>query len=338
MRILITGGAGFIGSHTAVELIQGGHTPIILDNFCNSNISSLAGIEAITGIKPKLHTGDCTDAAFITSVFEQEKIDGIIHFAALKAVGESIEKPLLYYRNNLDSLIILLEHALLFEVPSFVFSSSATVYGEPDALPILETALVKNATSPYGNTKRIGENIVCDAVRASCGKLSAVALRYFNPIGAHPSGLIGELPLGVPNNLVPFVTQTAIGIREKLTVFGNDYPTPDGSCIRDYIHVADLAEAHIQTLQFLSASHHKPFDVFNVGTGKGVSVKELLVSFEAINEVKVPFVIGKRRKGDSPVLFADVHKITTTLNWKAKHSLEEALRDAWRWQQNLTKK
>jgi UDP-glucose 4-epimerase len=335
MNILVTGGAGFIGSHTVVKLIAAGHTPIILDNFCNSNQSSLEGIETITGTRPKLYEGDCTDAQFVTSVFEAEAIDGIIHFAALKAVGESMNNPLLYYRNNLDSLITILEHARRYDVKYFVFSSSATVYGEPDSLPIPETAPRKPATSPYGNTKQICEDILRDAALASQGKLHVIALRYFNPIGAHPSGLIGELPLGTPNNLVPFVTQAAAGIREKLTVFGDDYPTPDSTCIRDYIHVVDLAQAHIQTLQYLHTHQNLAYDTYNVGTGKGVSVKELLDTFEAVNDVKVPFIVGPRRPGDIVSCYADPSKIWTNLGWHAKLSLEDALRDAWKWQQGL---
>ena len=336
MNILVTGGAGFIGSHTVVELINAGHTPIIVDNFCNSNPSSLDGIEKITGTKPKLYQGDCTDAHFVTSVFEAEKIDGIIHFAALKAVGESMSDPLLYYRNNIDSLITILEHAQKHGVKYFVFSSSATVYGEPDTLPIPETAPRKVATSAYGNTKQICEDILRDTALASHGTLRAIALRYFNPTGAHPSGLIGELPLGIPNNLVPFVTQTAIGIREKLTVFGDDYPTPDGTCIRDYIHVVDLAQAHIKTLEYLATNANSTiYDTYNVGTGKGVSVKELLDAFEKTNNVKVPYIIGPKREGDIVSCYADPSKMEKNFGWKTKLSLEDALRDAWKWQQGL---
>lgn len=335
MNILVTGGAGFIGSHTAVELIAASHTPIILDNFCNSNVSSLDGIEKITGIRPKLHEGDCTDPHFVTSVFENEAIDGIIHFAALKAVGESMSDPLLYYRNNIDSLITILECATRFQTQYLVFSSSATVYGEPDALPIPETATRKTATSAYGNTKQICEDILRDAALASSGSLHAIALRYFNPIGAHPSGLIGELPLGTPNNLVPFVTQTAAGIREKLTVFGDDYPTPDGTCIRDYIHVVDLAQAHIKTLEYLVTHQNLAYDTYNVGTGTGVSVKELLDTFEKINGIAVPYIIGPRRAGDIVSCYADPNKMERDFGWKTSLSLEDALRDAWKWQQGL---
>ncbi len=338
MNILVTGGAGFIGSHTAVELINAGHTPIILDNFCNSDVSSLHGIETITGTRPKLYEGDCANAQFVASVFEAESIDSIIHFAALKAVDESGKEPLRYYRNNLDALLTLLEAAKKYAVPHFVFSSSATVYGESEALPIPETAARQEATSPYGNTKRICEDILRDTAIASEGRLRVIALRYFNPIGAHPSGLIGELPLGTPNNLVPFVTQAAAGIREQLTVFGDDYPTPDGTCIRDYIHVVDLAQAHIKTLEYLHTHKETAYDTYNVGTGIGVSVKKLLDTFESVNGVKVPHVIGPRRTGDTVACFANPSKIQAALHWQATHSLKDALRDAWLWQRNIINK
>jgi UDP-glucose 4-epimerase len=337
MNILVTGGAGFIGSHTAVELINAVHTPIILDNLCNSDSSLLDGIEKITGIRPRFYKGDCTDAQFVATIFEAEHIDGIIHFAALKAVGESINQPLRYYRNNIDSLLTVLEIARAHSVQYFVFSSSATVYGEPDMLPIPETAARKQATSAYGNTKQICEDIVRDEALASDGHLRAIALRYFNPIGAHPSGFIGEFPIGTPNNLVPFVTQTAAGIREKLTIFGDDYPTQDGTCIRDYIHVVDLAQAHIKTLEYLQSHQDLAYDIYNVGTGKGVSVKELLDTFEKVCGVKVPHGIGLRRAGDIVSCYADPSKININLDWHAKLSLEDALRDAWRWQEQLNR-
>ena len=335
MNILVTGGAGFIGSHTVVELINAGHTPIILDNFCNSNISSLQGIEKITSVRPKVYEGDCTDPHFVASVFASEHIDGVIHFAALKAVGESTQQPLLYYRNNIDSLLTILECMRTYDVKYFVFSSSATVYGEPDTLPLSETAPRKKSTSPYGNTKQICEDIIQDTAQASSGKLQAISLRYFNPIGAHPSGLIGELPIGTPNNLVPFVTQTAAGIREALTIFGDDYATPDGTCIRDYIHVVDLAQAHIKTIEYLQSHENLAYDAYNVGTGTGASVQTLLRTFEQVNGIKVPFVVGPRREGDIMSCYADPSKINTDMHWHTTLTLEDALRDAWHWQQTL---
>ncbi len=337
MNILITGGAGFIGSHTVVELAQAGHTPIILDNFSNSQLSVLDGIESILGYRPTLYTGDCTDQAFLDSVFEQESIDGIIHFAALKSVGESLEQPLRYYQNNIDSLIHILETALHHNVQAFVFSSSATIYGEPDILPIPETAPRKLATSPYGNTKQIGEDILRDTVTAAHGKLHSIALRYFNPIGAHSSGLIGELPIGIPNNLIPYLTQTAAGKRISLTIFGNDYPTPDGTALRDFIHVVDLAQAHITALESLFSKTPSPevYRTYNVGTGVSTSVKELIETFEQVTGVSVPHTIGARRAGDIVTCYADPQKIKQELGWEAKLSISQALKDAWRWQQNL---
>jgi UDP-glucose 4-epimerase len=336
MKILVTGGAGFIGSHTVVELAQAGHTPVILDNFSNSELSVLDGIEGILGYRPTLYTGDCTDQAFLTSVFREESFDGIIHFAGLKAVGESLQKPLAYYQNNIDALIQVLETAMRHEVRAFVFSSSATVYGEPDLLPIPETAPRKQATSPYGNTKQIGEDILRDSVAMPHSTLRAVALRYFNPIGAHPSGLIGELPIGSPNNLVPYLTQAAAGQRARLTLFGDDYPTPDGTPLRDFIHVVDLAQAHIATLTSLLADETQAgsYQVYNIGTGIATSVKELLATFEAVTGVVVPHTIGARRAGDTVACYADSRKIKQELGWEAKLSLAQALKDAWRWQQN----
>lgn len=333
-QILVTGGSGYIGSHTVVELHNAGYTPIIVDNFCNSNPSSLDGIETITGTRPKLYTGDCTDEAVLENIFTENTIDGVIHFAALKSVGESIEKPILYYRNNIGALLTILSVAMRHNVHAFVFSSSATVYGEPDTNPILETADRKPATSPYGNTKQIGEDILRDSVLTSNGSLRAIALRYFNPIGAHPTGHIGELPLGAPNNLVPYLTQATAKKRTPLTVFGNDYPTPDGTCIRDYIHVVDLASAHIAALQSLldAKVDNPPYDVYNVGTGKGTSVKELISTFEKTTGIPVPHTIGQRRPGDVASCYADATKIQKNLNWKAIHSLEQALADAWKWE------
>lgn len=336
MNILVTGGAGFIGSHTVIELAQAGYVPIILDNFCNSDISVLNGLTHILGATPRIYTGDCTDTSFLETIFTENNIDGVIHFAALKAVNESIADPLRYYRNNLDSLITVLDVAKKHGTTSIIFSSSATVYGEPDTLPIREDAPRKPAFSPYGATKQICEDILRDTVAASVS-LRAISLRYFNPIGAHPSGLIGELPLGTPNNLVPFITQTAAGLRHTLTLFGNDYKTPDGTCIRDYIHVVDLAKAHIVALESLTSRQdtHPYYNVYNIGTGQGTSVKELLTVFETVTGVSVSQAIGSRRSGDIVACYADPSKIQHELDWHAELSLVDALTDAWRWQQYL---
>jgi UDP-glucose 4-epimerase len=334
MNILVTGGAGFIGSHTVVALSEAGFTPIIVDNFSNSEISVLTGLEKILGKKVRCHTIDCNDAAALREVMLSEKIDGVIHFAAFKAVGESMGAPLAYYRNNLGSLVTLLEVMLETSVNHLIFSSSCTVYGETETLPVTEATAVKPAASVYGNTKRVGEEILYDVAKAH--PLKIIALRYFNPIGAHPSGLIGELPLGIPSNLVPFVTQTAIGLRESLTVFGNDYPTKDGTCVRDYIHVMDLADAHVAALQHLLVTE-KPslYDVFNVGTGAGNSVLELIQTFEDVSGSTLRYQIGARRPGDVTAIWGDVHKANNVLGWKARRTLREGLADAWRWQQQL---
>jgi UDP-glucose 4-epimerase len=335
MKILVTGGAGFIGSHTVVELISAGYTPIIIDNFSNSQPWIIDRIKEITSQTPIVYEGNCTDKNFLKEVFKKEPdIKGVIHFAAYKAVGESITKPLDYYRNNLLSLIALLETMQIFEVKNLVFSSSATVYGEPDNCPIPETAPRKISPSPYGKTKSMAEDIISDTVKGP-KNISAVSLRYFNPIGAHPSGLIGELPIGTPNNLIPYVTQTAAGIRKELTVFGNDYSTPDGYGVRDFIHVVDLALAHIATLEYLFKKETPFYDVFNVGTGKGNSVLEIIETFEKVNKVKVPYNIGPRREGDIATCFADASKIKKEMDWEAQKTLEDGLRDAWNWQKNL---
>jgi UDP-glucose 4-epimerase len=330
-KVLVTGGVGYIGSHTVVELISAGFEPVIIDNFSNSEPWILDRIEEITGVKPVLYEGDCTDVDFVDSVFKAEKtIVSVVHFAGFKAVGESVENPLKYYKNNVGSTVAVLEAMARNDVTHFVFSSSATVYGEPDTNPIVETAPRKKALSPYGATKAVCEDVIEDAAKSS--QLKAVSLRYFNPIGAHASGKIGELPKGVPNNLVPFITQTVAGIREQLTIFGTDYPTPDGSCIRDFIHVVDLARAHIAALRFLETKEDSFYDVFNVGTGKGTSVLELIRSFENANQVTVPHVIGTRRKGDIAEYYADPSKIATVMAWKSEYTIDTSLQDSWRWQ------
>ena len=335
-KILVTGGAGYIGSHTVVELYHAGYQPVIVDNFSNAEKGVLDGLKAITGQTVTLYEGDCRDEGFLKNVFQKERnITAIIHFAAFKAVGESAQKPLAYYENNVGSLITLLKTMQAFPVSHLVFSSSCTVYGQPDQLPVTEESPKKTAESPYGNTKQICEEILEDLAK-SHAPLKVVGLRYFNPIGAHPSAHIGELPLGIPNNLVPFIMQTSAGIREKLTVFGNDYHTPDGTCIRDYIHVVDLAKAHVQSLSYLDRIEKKScFDIFNVGTGRGNSVMEVIKTFEQIRKEPLKYTIGPRRSGDVEQVYANVDKAKKLLNWSAELPLETALIDAWRWQNNL---
>lgn len=312
-KILVTGGTGYIGSHTVVELQNAGYEVVIIDNLSNSNAQVLDGIESITGIRPVFVEADCTDAAALRKLFEENPgIKGIINFAASKAVGESVQKPLLYYRNNLNTLINLLDLMPEFGVKGIVFSSSCTVYGEPDANPIDETAPIKPATSPYGNTKQISEEIIEDYIKSGA-PIKSILLRYFNPIGAHPSSKIGELPLGVPQNLVPYLTQAAAGIRKELTVFGNDYNTPDGSCVRDYIDVVDLAKAHVIAMKrMLDRDDKDAVEIFNLGTGRGLSVLELIASFERATGVKVPHKIGERRAGDIEKIWADPKRLTKT--------------------------
>lgn len=336
MKILVTGGAGYIGSHTVVALYEAGHAPVIVDDFRNSDKSAIDGIARIIGERPAAYEGDCTDAVFMSSVFEREKgIDGVIHFAADKAVGESVAKPLKYYRNNLLSLISVLEAMGKYGVRNIIFSSSATVYGNPESCPISESFPLQEATSPYGDTKKICENILRSTVKSGSFPLKAVSLRYFNPIGAHQSGLIGEQPRGVPNNLVPYLVQAASGERDELTVHGDDYPTKDGTGVRDYIHVLDLAEAHIAALDYLAKDQDDAFyDFFNVGTGSGSSVLELIEEFEKVNAMKVPYKTGPRRDGDIAACYADAGKIRKIIGWSAKRSIGEALRDAWRWENN----
>ena len=338
-KILVTGGTGYIGSHTVVELQNAGYEVVIIDNLSNSNIEVRDGIEAITGRRPDFVKGDVTDMGTLRKLFEEHAdIKGIINFAASKAVGESVQKPLLYYRNNLVSLLNLLELMPEFGVKGIVFSSSCTVYGEPDVNPIDETAPYKPATSPYGNTKQISEEIITDFVHAGA-PVKSVILRYFNPVGAHPSALIGELPNGVPNNLVPYLTQTAAGIRKELTVFGNDYDTPDGSCVRDFIDVVDLAKAHVTAMhRMLENDSTDPVEIFNIGTGRGLSVLELIDSFQRATGVKVPYKIGARREGDIEKIWAEPTKANTVLGWKAEVPVDDTMRNAWAWQCRLAEK
>lgn len=332
----MTGGTGYIGSHTVVELQNSGFEVVIIDNLSNSNKDVLDGIERITRIRPDFVEADCTDIEALRTLFTQYKdIKGIINFAASKAVGESIHKPLLYYRNNLTSLINLLELMPEFNVEGFVFSSSCTVYGEPDTNPVDESAPIKKATSPYGNTKQISEEIITDAI-ASGANIKSVILRYFNPVGAHPSAEIGELPNGVPQNLIPYLTQTAIGIRKELSVFGNDYDTPDGSCIRDFINVVDLAKAHVTAVKrMLDKQSSEQLETFNLGTGEGVSVLQLIDTFEKATGVKVPYKIVGRREGDIEKVWANPQKANTVLGWSADTPLDETMRSAWKWQLRL---
>lgn len=335
-RILVTGGTGFIGSHTVVELQSLGYDVVIVDNLSNSKESVVDSIEKITGVRPAFEKADCTDLNAMNGIFKKyEGIEAIIHFAASKAVGESVEKPLLYYRNNLVSLINLLELMPVYGTKGIVFSSSCTVYGEPDKLPVTEDAPIKPAESPYGNTKQINEEIIRDTVKSGA-LISAILLRYFNPIGAHPTALIGELPNGVPQNLIPYLTQTAIGIRKELSVFGDDYNTPDGSCIRDYIYVVDLAKAHVCAIdRILNGKQKEKVEAFNIGTGRGVSVLELINAFEKATGVKVPHKITGRRAGDIEKIWADPKLANEELGWKAETGIEETLRTAWKWQLKL---
>lgn len=334
MQVLVTGGLGFIGSHTVIALVEAGYEAVIIDNLANSEKFILEKIEKILGKAIPFYQGDCCDAPLLEEIITKHPITGIIHFAAYKAVGESVAKPLQYYENNLLSLINLLKIMQKYELSHFVFSSSCTVYGEAKKLPVSEDCPILPANSPYGNTKQIGEEIIRDVV-ASGANIKAISLRYFNPIGSHPSGLIGELPKGIPNNLVPFITQTAAGLRKELQVFGNDYPTPDGTCIRDYIHVCDLAEAHVQALSYLQKQDTPCYDFVNVGTGKGVSVLEIIRTFEQVAGQALPYIIAPRRPGDVTAIYADATKAKKILNWQAKRSIGNALKDAWNWQKKL---
>lgn len=337
--ILVTGGTGYIGSHTVVELMEAGKEVVIIDNLENSGEEVIEGITSITGREPRFEKVDLRDRASTFAVFEKYPgIEAVIHFAAYKAVGESVEKPLAYYKNNLVSLIHLLEGMKKFGVVNMVFSSSCTVYGEPEILPVTEDAPIKAANSPYGNTKQISEEILLDVVGTSSG-IRVISLRYFNPIGAHPSAKIGELPLGVPANLVPFITQTVIGIRDTLRVYGNDYNTPDGSAIRDYINVVDLARAHVVAIQRLMDNNQKTaFEVFNLGTGKGLSVFEIIRAFEKATGEKVPYRVVGRREGDVEQVFADTRYANEELGWKAEKGIGETLLSAWNWEKHIRQK
>ena len=338
-RILVTGGTGFIGSHTTVELQEAGYEVIIIDNLSNSRADVVDGIEKITGIRPHFENIDCCDIEALDKVFSKyEGIEGIIHFAASKAVGESVEKPLLYYRNNINSLVNLLELMPKHGVKGIIFSSSCTVYGQPtpENLPVTEQSPIQKALSPYGNTKQINEEIIQDYVHSGA-HIKSIILRYFNPIGAHPSALIGELPIGVPLNLIPYVTQTAAGIREKLRVFGNDYNTADGTCIRDYIYVVDLAKAHVKAMsRILDNPDAQPVEIFNIGTGEGVSTLQIIKRFEAVTGVKLNWEFAPRREGDIEKVWGNVDKANTILGWKADANLDDVLLSAWRWQQKLS--
>jgi UDP-glucose 4-epimerase len=336
-KILVTGGAGYIGAHTVIELINAGYQPVIVDDFSKSDRTLLEGIEKLTGKKPNFHEGDCCDKIFLTSLFAAEgPFQSVIHFAAYKSVGESVANPLMYYRNNIGSLVALLEVMKENNVKDLIFSSSCTVYGQPDRIPVNESAPFKRAESPYGATKQMSERILEDTYITG---LRVISLRYFNPIGAHPSALLGELPIGVPNNLVPYITQAAIGKREKLTVFGNDYNTPDGSCLRDFIHVVDLAIAHVKALDHLQKlPTGNAYEVFNLGTGIGVSVLELVNKFQQVTGEKLNYGIGPRRPGDVEKVYADPTKVNKELNWKTKYSIEDALLHAWQWEKKLAGK
>ena len=334
--ILVTGGTGFIGSHTTVELQQAGYDVVIIDNLSNSNASVVDGIEKITGIRPAFEKVDLNDYAATEAVFQKYPIKGCIHFAASKAVGESVEKPLLYYRNNLNSLMNVLELMAKYGGKGIIFSSSCTVYGQPteENLPVTEQAPIQKALSPYGNTKQINEEIIQDYIHSGA-PIKSIILRYFNPIGAHPSALIGELPNGVPMNLIPFVTQTAIGIRKQLKIFGNDYNTPDKTCIRDYIYVVDLAKAHVKAMQRVLEQDTDPVEVFNIGTGHGYSTLEIVEGFEKATGVKLPWEYAPRREGDIEAIWGNVDKANKVLGWSADTPLDQILSSAWKWQCKL---
>jgi len=335
MKVVVTGGLGFIGSHTVVELQNQGFEVVVIDNLSNASISVLDGIEKITGSKPEFEQIDLREKSAVQNFFTKHNdVVGIIHFAASKAVGESVEKPLLYYENNLNTLVYILQELTALPQANFIFSSSCTVYGQAEIMPITEDAAVQKAMSPYGNTKQIGEEIIFDAAKVT--NINAILLRYFNPIGAHPSAEIGELPLGVPQNLVPFITQAAMGLRDKLSVFGNDYDTSDGTAVRDYIHVVDLAKAHVIALQRLLNKENKDkVETFNLGTGTGSSVLEVINAFEKVSGQKLNYQIVGRREGDITSAYANTDKAKTVLGWSTQSSLEEALPSAWKWEQKI---
>lgn len=333
-KILVTGGLGYIGSHTVVELQNEGYDVVVIDNLNNSSDQVQSRIESITGKPFELLVGDVNDTVALQSLFNKHSFDGVIHFAAYKAVGESVENPIMYYQNNVSGLISVLEAMNTFKVSNLIFSSSCTVYGAATDLPVTENTLIQKAESPYGTTKILGEDIIQDFAKHKAFK--SILLRYFNPVGAHPSAQIGELPLGVPSNLIPFVTQTAAGIRAQLTVYGDDYATLDGTCIRDYIHVVDLAKAHVKALKYADEMT-KSVDVFNVGTGNGTTVLEVIRAFENINGIKLNYKIGPRRPGDVEQIWADTSKVTEALGWKPQYGIEDMMKHAWAWQQELTK-
>ncbi len=334
-EILVTGGLGFIGSHTVVELMNSGFHPVIVDDLSNSSSSVLDGIEKITGKRPPFYQFNILESEKLFGILQEHHIDAVIHFAAFKAVGESVAEPLKYYQNNVGGLISLLAAMKQFEIKNLVFSSSCTVYGQPAHLPVTEESHVVNAESPYGNTKKIGEEIIADHSKTKA--IKAISLRYFNPVGAHPSSEIGELPIGVPNNLVPFITQTAAGWREQLTVFGNDYDTLDGTCVRDYIHVVDLAKAHVVSLKRLQNSE-ETFEMFNIGTGKGTTVLQVIEAFEKTTNQTLNFKMGPRRAGDVERVWADCAKANAVLQWHAELGIDRMMHDAWEWQKRLKEK
>ncbi len=335
MKVLVTGGLGFIGSHTVVELYNAGFEAVIIDNLSNSSINVLDGLEKILGKKPEFENLDLRDKQSVQRFFAKHNdVVGVIHFAASKAVGESVENPLLYYENNINALVYILQELTKMPEANFIFSSSCTVYGQAEKMPITEDASVQPAMSPYGNTKQIGEEIITDTAKVT--NINSILLRYFNPVGAHPSAEIGELPIGVPQNLVPFITQTGIGLREQLSVYGDDYPTPDGTAIRDYIHVVDLAKAHVVALQrLLNKKNLAKVETFNLGTGKGSSVLEVINAFEKVSGKKLPYKIVGRREGDITEAYANTDKANTVLGWKANLTLEESLASAWKWEQKI---
>jgi UDP-glucose 4-epimerase len=335
-KILVTGGLGYIGSHTVVELMAAGYEVVIIDNLSNSQLFILDCIEKIAGSRPTFYRMDVSDKTQVLSIFTNEiEINAVIHFAAFKAVGESMQNPLKYFRNNLTSLINLLECMEENNCTNIVFSSSATVYGDPDQSPVKESTPIKRAISPYGSTKQMGEEIL--EKTSETGKINAVSLRYFNPVGSHASALLGELPSGVPNNLMPFVCQTAAGIRDKLVIYGNDYNTADGTCIRDYIHVVDLALAHVNSCErLLNGYQVKCFEAFNIGTGKGISVLEIIKAFEKYNRIPIKYSFGPRRAGDAAIVYADVSKAEREIRWKAASDLQSMVRSSWEWQKSLT--